>query len=76
MTDKKLIIGNLHQQALDALEAMQSYADAEPERAEKAEAELAALRERLASWDALERMADNARELGLDYDEPVKEKNT
>ena len=46
------------------------------ERAEKAEAELAALRERLASWDALERMADNARELGLDYDEPVKEKNT
>jgi hypothetical protein len=36
----------------------------------------AALRERLASWDALERMADNARELGLDYDEPVKEKNT
>ena len=29
-----------------------------------------ALRERLASWDALERMADNARELGLDYDEP------
>jgi hypothetical protein len=35
----------------------------------------AALRERLASWDALERMADNASELGLDYDEPVKEKN-
>ena len=76
MTDKELIIANLHQHALDALEAMQSYADAERERAEKAEAELAALRERLASWDALERMADNARELGLDYDEPVKEKNT
>ena len=35
---------------------------------------ITALRERLASWDALERMADNARELGLDYDEPVKEK--
>ena len=49
---------------------------AQTERIAQLEHELAALRERLASWDALERMADNARELGLDYDEPVKEKNT
>jgi uncharacterized protein YbjQ (UPF0145 family) len=47
---------------------------AQTERIAQLEHELAALRERLASWDALERMADNARELGLDYDEPVKEK--
>ena len=30
-----------------------------------------ALRERLAQWDALDRMAENARELGLDY-EPMQ----
>ena len=52
MTDKELIIAKLHQHALDALQAMQSYADAERERAEIAEAEIADLSERLKQSDA------------------------
>jgi len=53
----------LMQQALEALEANLGNWAAKTKT-------ITALRERLASWDALERMADNARELGLDYDEP------
>lgn len=63
MTDKELM-----QQALEALEL---HAKQYPHMVKGYTADAAtALRERLAQWDALDRMAANARKLGLNY-EPV-----
>lgn len=81
MTDRELL-----QQSLEALASYEQYihpltdffggpeVPREGSTSAKVEDAITALRERLASWDALDRMADNARELGLDYDEPIKEK--
>ena len=83
MTDRELM-----EMALEALASYEQYihpltdyfggpeVPREGSTSAKVEDAIIALRERLASWDALERMANNARELGLDYDETVKEKNT
>lgn len=60
MTDRQLM-----QHALEALTAYDGTNGASQRKRV-----LAALRERLMQWDALDRMAANARELGLNY-EPV-----